>query len=431
MKAKHGNIGFVSTRLAGTDGVSLEIAKWSTVLEGMGYHCFYFAGESDWPPDHSYVVPEAHFDHPDILALTHDLFDDRTRSAQTSQRVQTLKEHLKEHLYRFVRQFGVNLLIVENALSLPMNVPLGLALTEFIAENYFPTIAHHHDFTWERERYAINAADDYLRAAFPPTLRSIQHIVINSFAGRQLALRTSATSILIPNVMDFESPPPEPDEYASDLRFNLGISPAEYLLLQPTRIVPRKRIEMAIELVRRLNLSCVLVITHGAGDEGTAYEDYVLEYAALLGVRVILTSDIVNHRRGCTADGRKVYGIADAYQHADLVTYPSRVEGFGNAFLEAIYYRRPIVMSTYEIFRTDIEPKGFQVIGFEDFITDATVDRVRSTLQDRDGVARMVDHNYRLGRIYYSYRTLEQRLAAVVSERLRVQNMADSMKKLR
>jgi hypothetical protein len=88
-------------------------------------------------------------------------------------------------------------------------------------------------------------------------------------------------------------------------------------------------------------------------------------------------------------------------------------------------------MSSYEIFRADIEPKGFQVIGFEEFITDATVDRVRTTLHDRDRVAHMVDHNYRLGRIYYSFRTLEHRLASVVSERLRVQNMANSMKTYR
>ena len=36
--------------------------------------------------------------------------------------------------------------------------------------------------------------------------------------------------------------------------------------------------------------------------------------------------------------------------HADLVTYPSTFEGFGNAFLEAIYYCRPIVVNTYSIY---------------------------------------------------------------------------------
>ncbi|MBC7265218.1 MAG: glycosyltransferase family 4 protein [Chloroflexi bacterium] len=417
-------IGFVSTRLAGTDGVSLEVAKWVRILTGFGYECFFFAGESEWPADHSYVVPEAHFKHPEIQALNADLFDNYTRSLETSQKVQDLKSHLKKHLYEFVRQFHVDLLIAENALSLPMNVPLGLALTEFIAENYFPTVAHHHDFAWERERYAITAADDYLRAAFPPTLRSIHHVVINSFAGRQLALRTGATSTLVPNVMDFDSPPTKPDAYAADLRSALGLRPDEYLLLQPTRIVPRKRIELAIELARRLDLKCALVISHTPGDEGYAYQDYLLDYANLMGVRVILASDIMNHSRGQTEDGRKIYSMSDIYQQADLVTYPSRVEGFGNAFLETIYYRRPIVMSTYEIFKTDIQPKGFRVIGFGDFITEETVRQARAVLGDADLVAEMTEHNYELGRLYYSYRTLETRLSTLISARLRVLQQA-------
>ena len=60
------NIGFISFRFAGTDGVSLETSKWAEVLEGMGHTCFYFSGLSDRPDDRSMVVPEAHFLHPEI-----------------------------------------------------------------------------------------------------------------------------------------------------------------------------------------------------------------------------------------------------------------------------------------------------------------------------------------------------------------------------
>ncbi|HBE01022.1 MAG: hypothetical protein A2096_09595 [Spirochaetes bacterium GWF1_41_5] len=38
------NIGIISTRLHGTDGVSMETEKWTTVLERMGYNCFFCAG---------------------------------------------------------------------------------------------------------------------------------------------------------------------------------------------------------------------------------------------------------------------------------------------------------------------------------------------------------------------------------------------------
>jgi glycosyltransferase involved in cell wall biosynthesis len=411
-------IGFVSTRLSGTDGVSLETRKWVTSLTHMGYRCFFFAGQSEWPEECSYVVPEAHFEHPDIRALNVDLFDDYVRSPDATKKVEQLKNHLKTHLYKFVNKFDLDLLIVENALALPMNVPLGLALTELIAETTIPTIAHHHDFAWERSRFKVSAASDYQLGAFPPILHSVHHVVINSYAARQLALRTGATSRLVPNVMDFDTPPPEPDEYAADFREKFGIQPDEYFLLQPTRIVPRKRIEHAIELTRRLGFKCALLISHASGDEGTSYERYLHDYASLMGVKVIFASGVINHDRGRTPDGRKIYSLGDVYAHSDLVTYPSRVEGFGNAFLEAVYYRRPVVISTYEIFMADIRPKGFKVIGFTEFITEEAVRQTEAVLQNPDLAAEMTEHNYELGRRYYSYTTLEKRLVALMNETL-------------
>jgi mannosylglucosylglycerate synthase len=416
MTAEHNRIGFISTRLAGTDGVSLEVVKWVNTLGAMGFDCFYFAGEVDWPAARSMVVPEAHFAHPDILALNRALFSGFTRSKEVSRQVETLKDFLKEQVERFVSAFDLDLLIVENALSLPMNVPLGLALTEFIAETDFPTIAHHHDFAWERERYVVTAGADYLRTAFPPTLRSIQHVVINSSASRQLALRAGTSSALIPNVMDFETPPAALDDYAADLRAELGIAPDDYLLLQPTRIVPRKRIELAINLARRIGPRSVLLISHGAGDEGLEYEEFLRDYAESAGVRVLFADARVDPLRAQDAAGRKIYSLADAYAHADLVTYPSRVEGFGNAFLEAVYFRRPIVMSAYEIFKADIQPKGFRVVGFDEFIGHGTVLEARRLLEDGAHVDEMVEHNYELGRRYFSYQTLAEHLIPLIND---------------
>jgi hypothetical protein len=57
------NIGFVSTRFAGTDGVTLESSKWAEVLEQKGHRCLWFAGELDRDSKKSFLVPEAHFQH--------------------------------------------------------------------------------------------------------------------------------------------------------------------------------------------------------------------------------------------------------------------------------------------------------------------------------------------------------------------------------
>jgi glycosyltransferase involved in cell wall biosynthesis len=419
---RQSRIGIVSFRQTGTDGVSLEIAKWSKILEDLGHECFYFAGDEESQcNENTYWVPEAHFKHPEIKSLHEWLFGRSLRSAETSQDVQRLKDHFKGHLEEFVYPPDgprLDLLIAENVLSIPMNVPLGLALTDLIGEKGIPTIGHHHDFYWERGRFRDNAIPDYLAAAFPPILPSVNHVVINSFGASELALRTGLSSTLIPNVMDFKNPPAGPDGYADDLPTELDID--GYLLLQPTRVVPRKGIERAIELARRLErlgFECTLVISHSYDDEDSDYKDSLEEFAELMGgVPVRFAAERVAHQRDSMRDGSKVYSLADIYQKADLVTFPSMVEGFGNAFLEAIYYRRPIVVSTYDIYRRDIRPKGFEVIEFGDYITEDAVRRAQDVLCNPALASEMTEKNYELGRRYFSYQTLEKRLVALISE---------------
>ena len=262
------NVGFVATRLAGTDGVSLETFKWANIFEAQGLSCFYFAGELDRPAERCHLVPEAHFTHPDIKDVYQESFDHNGRERAVSKKIYQLAIKLKDHLYEFVEKFNIQLIIPENALTIPLNIPLGIALTEFIAETNIQTIAHHHDFYWERDRFMINAVQDYLNMAFPPVLPSIHHVVINSVADAQLSLRTGVSARITPNVMDFENPPPPPDEYTLDVRRALGIEDDELFILQPTRVVQRKGIEHAIEMVHRMRRKAKLIISHASGDEG-------------------------------------------------------------------------------------------------------------------------------------------------------------------
>lgn len=437
----HRHIGFVSTRFAGTDGVSLETAKWATILERMGHKCFYFCGECDRPEEKSYVVPEAFYRHPAIdtinqtvytgkwgemndvrrahpgtKELHQDFFSVYVRPANVTKQVQEFKDYFKKHIYEFVYKFRLEALIVENALAIPINLPLGLALTEFIAETGYPVLAHHHDFYWERQRFLNNSVRDYLAAAFPPNLPSIRHVVLNSQQAYQLASRTGLAAMVVPNVMDFDSPPPPLDEYARSARTDLGLAPNQYMILQPTRIIQRKGIEHAIELTRCLGLPARLVISHASGDEGTDYEKRVRKFAALLDVTVDFESTIVGTARGFTPDGRKIYSLADVYPQADLVTYPSSLEGFGNAFLEAVYYKRPLVVNNYSNYEADIKPKGFKVIEFDGFISEKTLEDTRYILTHPEQARQQCEYNYKLALRYYSYTMLERRLGLLLSD---------------
>jgi mannosylglucosylglycerate synthase len=402
------NVGFISTRIAGTDGVSLELEKWADVFKKFGWTSFYFAGELDRPPERSYLVEEAHFTHPEIKVIHNKVFGVTTRERAVSKKIYQLAIKLKDHLYDFVKKFDIDLIIPQNALTIPLNIPLGIALTEFIAETHISTIAHHHDFYWERDRFMVNAVSDYLRMAFPPVLPSIDHIVINSVADIQLSLRTGISSHVIYNVMDFDNPPPPPDEYTFDVRQALGIEDDELFILQPTRVVQRKGIEHAIELVHRLGRKAKLVISHASGDEGWDYEQRLKEYSKLMNVNTIFVSDIINEERGTTPDGRKIYTLEDIYPYADLVTYPSTFEGFGNAFLETLYFKKPIVVNTYSIYLKDIQPKGFKVIEIDGYVTDKAVEQTKQVLDNPELRKEMVDHDYELAKEYFSYTVLER-----------------------
>lgn len=396
-------VGFISFRIAGTDGVSLEIEKWADVLEELNCQCYYLAGELDRPEEVSMLYEPLHFQHPTIREIYQQCFSQKARPEELSGILHFWRQKFKKVIYEFVKRFDIDIIIPQNAITIPLNIPLGMALTEFIAETDIPTIAHHHDFFWERKRFLTNCVWDIINASYPPHLHNIQHVVINSSGQNQLALRTGISSTLIPNVMPFEKEPPGKDDYNRDIRKDLGVAADELLILQPTRVVQRKGIEHALEMVSRLGRKAAFVISHASGDEGFEYEQRVRDYADMLNVRAIFVENIIRDKRGKTEDGRKVYTLQDIYPYADFVTYPSLIEGFGNAFLETIWFRKPILVNNYSIYATDIKPKGFEVVEIDDFVTDETIMKVRHLLDHPKEVKRITDKNYELALRFYGY----------------------------
>ena len=410
------NIGFVSTRFSGTDGVSLESAKWAQLLWDHRHVSYWYAGKLDRDPAISMVVPQAYFGHPDNNEINRQAFGCLKRSPALTKKINQLAEYLKSTLYDFVGKYEIDILVVENALCIPMNIPLGIALTHFIAETEFPTIAHHHDFYWERDRFSVNAVGDFLQMAFPPSLPTIQHVTINSFAQEDLAHRKGCSSILIPNVLDFEKPlPPDSDRFAADFRAEIGLSPDDILVLQPTRVIPRKGIEHAITLLAQLNdPRFKLVVSHESGDEGIDYLNALMEMADHAGVDLRFVHTVVGDTRRHDDLGNKIYTLWDVYPHADIVTYPSLYEGFGNALLEAFYFRKPVLVNRYSNFITDIEPKGFKVIAMDGILTRKVSDQVKRVLEDEAYRQEMVDWNFQVALNFFSYSVLRRKLRAII-----------------
>ena len=409
------NIGFLSTRFAGTDGVTLEASKWAEVYEKTGHNCFWFAGELDRESNKSFLVPEAHFEYEKNRWINERIFGKKRRTPEITAAIHESRSFLKAKLHTFIEKFKIDILIAENILTIPMHVPLGIALAETLAETQTPTIAHHHDFYWERVRFTVNAINDYLGMAFPANLPNIEHVVINSAAREELAHRRGISSIIIPNVLDFENPPNAEKRPMHGFRESIGLNDDDIIILQPTRLVKRKGIEYAVELVKALSSPRYkLVISHEPGDEGFEYPNWIKEYAQEHGVDLRLVTTKVSDPWAGHNNTTAQYSLWDIYPQADFITFPSRLEGFGNAFLEAIYFKKPILINRYATFVRDIEPLGFDLAIMDGFLSKKTVEQIKEILESDTTRNRMVSTNYTIAARHYSYSVLKKHLDAIM-----------------
>jgi glycosyltransferase involved in cell wall biosynthesis len=418
-------IGIVIGRIGGIDGVALETEKWIAVLRRLGHDVHVLAGELEAERFDTTILPELAFSHPATIAEQNDaFFVQGADEAELLDRLERMAGHIDREIIAWLAAMKIEMLITQNSTTLPCHLTMGMALKRVIERTGIPTIAHNHDFAWERgDRYTSRYAGvtAIIEECFPPDLPNITHVVINSYCRDSLWANRSTTALVVPNVMDFEQHFGHPDDFNRDLPASLGLRAEDIHLFQITRIVRRKGIETAIELVERLDDARVkLVVT------GTTTDDHKEGYFRELQVQasklrrpeqVIFAGDRFANERieanGCPA----VFSLSDGYAHAHACTYFSRYEGFGNAFVEALAARVPIFVNNYEpVYWPDIGSKGFMTVQIEDNnLTDEAVEQIRTVLTDAQRRTEIVDFNFHLGRKHFSYEVLADLLQPLIA----------------
>jgi len=345
---------FVSYRLGGTDGVSIEATKWMQALGSLGFTIRRIAGELPVAPMPDDVVvewlaldPPAGAPPPDVDAFT-ALLDEG------------------------------DLTVVENVCSLPMNLEASRAVAAAVDRTRSRVVLHHHDLPWQRPQTA-GITD------LPPRTPSALHVVINAASRAELATR-GITAVQITNAFDVEAT--LGDRTAA--RAALGFADAEIVVLQPARAIPRKNIPAALVYVDAL-AELVAPAPVRFWLTGPAEDGYQPVLDALLAdVRVPVSQGL-----GPTP--------ADAYAAADVVVFPSTVEGFGNPVIESIIARRPLVVGHYPVL-DEILAHGFELFA----VTDPGA--VAGFLANPD--AALLDRNLARAREHYALAALPDRIDA-------------------
>lgn len=451
-------IGFIQHRLGRTDGVSLEVDKFRTVLERHGHTVHYCAGNDDVPGGQ--CIPELYPFHPvtqRILMNATRALSDYDSPAALMREVREHADRIKPGLLRFIRDNRLDLIVPNNLLSVGYNLAGMLALHEAIVETGVRTVCHNHDFWWEDSGEVYPTCDEvvaFFEAHAPPVAPNVRHVVINRIAQAELRRRKGVDARVVPNVFDFGQPAWTPDAFNADFRASTGLRPGDLFFLQATRILDRKAVELAIDLVAELNrperrraleaaplydgrrfgpddrivLVCAGYV-EGIGLSGSYVESLVAK-AAELGVDVVWCGERVKHTRGRDEHGKR-YSLWDAYVGADLVTYPSVWEGWGNQLIEAVFAKLPVVLFEYPVYVSDLREAGFRVASLGDTLGPrdarglvtvpapalrAAADQVMRYLQDPVARREAVEHNAERARERYSYEALEGILDEVLAE---------------
>jgi len=446
------NIALCHYRVGETDGVSLEMDKWKKVLEKMGHKVYFIAGSTGTSNGH--VIPEMNYRFKEDLKIERNAYlkledyQDEDELIKAIRR-QTLK--IEKALKKILIKNKIDLIIPNNILSIGRSIPTAMAFTNVIKELGIRCIGHHHDFYWERKNFShptCNFVRMALEEYYPPKDDLISHVVINSIVQKELKARRNLDSIIIPNVFDFNERLWDVDDYNIDFREKLGIRDNDIFMLQATRVTNRKAIELAIDVVGEMQKkknrkilekavlyngqsfkenSRIVLVLAGMIETADDYVERLRARAKERDVELLFVNNLVEHSR-CVKNNDKIYSLWDTYVFADIVTYPSIQEGWGNQFLEGLFAKKPMLVFEYDVYKEDIKEKGFKVISLGDKyeidecglakVSEGVIKRAAGEciklLIDKDYRKKMVEENFRLGSEFLSLESLEKKLKSIV-----------------
>ena len=416
-------VGVIIGRIGDVDGAALETEKWIKILQEMGNEVYILSGrfkKSIVGEDKETLIPALSFFSPECeWEQNRAFFLPPDNPSELLDHLHRISDGLAIRMFKWVMQNKIDIILSENASTLPAHLTMGMAINKLVETTGIPIVLHNHDFWWERgDRYKtpFPEVEQIVKDTFPMQIPHAKHAVINKHGRETLKEKFNISSVVVPNVMDFSRPYGEIDDYNRDLPKSIGLKDADIPLFQITRIVKRKGIETALELIHILNDKNIkLVITGTAADDNR--KGYYKELIHIINERklnkqVIFAHHRILNNRELTTDGKKIYSLSDAYAHAVSCTYFSTYEGFGNAFVEAVLGKTPIFVNNYEpVYWPDIGSKGFKAVMIENSIlTDEAVAEIEKIIHSKKLQKEIAEYNFNLGRLIFSYEVLREKL---------------------
>jgi len=325
-------------------GVESTIYHHARLLVEAGYEVTVIAGRGDsfHPQVEVQLIPEIDSRHPFVLDVGKEL-----ARGEVSSQFSLIRENLIEQLQPILA--NIDVCIVHNAITLHKNLPLTAALQRLNEQTDIRLIAWCHDFAWQDPLYTPD-----LHAGYPWDLLNtpwpgIQYVVVSAHRCDRL----SDLFTVPPQEIQVIHPGVDLDRFykldplTQRLMEELKLYETMPLLLLPARITRRKNIQFGIRVtaaLKQIYPQVALVITGPPGPHNPKNIAYLESLNDLRHELEIKSSVHFLYEHGVGDRPLHVPDevVADFYQLADAMLFPSRREGFGIPVLEAGLARIPV-----------------------------------------------------------------------------------------
>jgi glycosyltransferase involved in cell wall biosynthesis len=315
-------------------GVENVIRDQALMLTRHGHEVLVMSGTGE-NPEEGYafeLIPELSPEFPLYQAIKRVL-----DNGQSDQNFSKYRALLVEALAPYLSQVEVT--FVHNIFTMHHNLPLTQALHDLSSR--FRFVAWTHDLVAANSDYSVPNPTKQPWALMRQSAANVRYVTASEQRREELTsrLQPPVEASVIPNGLDLGRLFYLTMEMRESLEA-LALPARDFIFLLPARIMLRKNVEFAIDLMRELKSkgrNPLLLIT-GSSD---VYSPAAGQYGQFLRQTV---HDQLHQNVVFVCDHFIVTDeiLHDLYSLSDCLLFPSKQEGFGLPVLEAAYFRLPV-----------------------------------------------------------------------------------------
>lgn len=265
-------------------------------------------------------------------------------------------EKVKQKLKKFFEKLEGQLVVVHNVLSMPFNLAATAALHEL--QDKLKIIAWCHDHAWTMPAYRKLKINKYPWNLLIKKINGT-YVTISTDRAKKIKSVLRVEPVIIPNGVNYAQLA-EANPIAWRIFEEIDGFKRDFIFLYPTRILPRKNIELAINIISYMSKHCnpFLIITGPPDPHNEAVMNYYFKLKQSVEKKKLSNHVVFLYDRPDLGGSPSWQTLRALYRLCDALLFTSKDEGFGIPLIEASLLQKPVFCLKLPVY-SDISNKLF------------------------------------------------------------------------